>query len=63
MRSWAHLAATLTQPALAAQIGMIERNRPGVREMYVPVAGSLEAVGSAALRRLAGLPQQSDDFA
>ncbi|MEO8396529.1 MAG: hypothetical protein ABI700_26280 [Chloroflexota bacterium] len=42
MRSWAHLAATLTETALAAHSGRIERNRPGVREMYVPVAGSLE---------------------
>ena len=43
MRSWAHLAATLTETAQTAHIGRIERNRPGVREMYVPVAGGLEA--------------------
>ena len=42
MRSWAHVAALLTEMALAAHIGRIERNRPGTREMYVPVAGSLE---------------------
>ena len=42
MRSWGHLAVTLTQTAQAAKIGRIDRNRPGTREMYVPVAGSLE---------------------
>jgi hypothetical protein len=42
MRSWAHLAASLTQAAMTAKIGVPERNRPGAREMYVPVAGSLE---------------------
>ncbi|MEO8391545.1 MAG: hypothetical protein ABI700_01000, partial [Chloroflexota bacterium] len=43
MRSWGHLAATLTQTALVAHIGQAERNRLGAREMYVPIAGSLEA--------------------
>ncbi len=42
MRSWGHLAAILTQAALGAKVGVIERNRPGVRELYVPVGGSLE---------------------
>ena len=42
MRSWAYLAATLTSMAMTANIGRIERNRPGAREMYVSVTGSLE---------------------
>jgi hypothetical protein len=43
MRSWAHLAAGLTQEAQHAKLGFSEHNQPGRREMYVPVAGSLEA--------------------
>ena len=43
IRSWAHLAAHLTQQALTARIGQAERNRLGSREVYVPVPGSLEA--------------------
>ena len=43
MRSWVHVAARLTRMALATKVGRLERNRPGVREMYVPVTGSLEA--------------------
>jgi hypothetical protein len=42
MRSWAHLAACLTQVAQHARIGSSERNPAGARELYVPVAGSLE---------------------
>ena len=42
MRSWGYVAAALVGQARAARIGVIERNRPGAREMYVPVAGSLE---------------------
>ena len=42
MRSWAHVAALLTNMALATHSGRIERNRPGTREMYVLVDGSLE---------------------
>ena len=43
MRSWAYLAAQLTQQALVAHIGQAERNRLGSREMCMPVSGSLEA--------------------
>ena len=43
MRSWVHAAALLTRMARATNVGRLERNRPGVREMYVPVAGGLEA--------------------
>ncbi len=42
MRSWGYVATCLTQAALAAKVGVIERNRPGVRQVYVPVGGSLE---------------------
>lgn len=42
MRSWAHVAASLTRSALLANIGRVDRNRPGARELYVPVTGSLD---------------------
>lgn len=42
MRSWAHLATTLTQAAMTAKVGVVERNRPGALEMLIPVRGSLE---------------------
>ena len=42
MRSWVHVAALMTRNAHSEKAGRIERNRPGVREMYVPVAGDLE---------------------
>lgn len=42
MRSWVHVAKGLTSLAQIAQVGRIERNRPGAREMYIPVQGDIE---------------------
>ncbi|MEO8392153.1 MAG: hypothetical protein ABI700_04090 [Chloroflexota bacterium] len=42
MRSWTYVAVALTGAALQEHTGRPERNRPGAREMYVPVSGSLE---------------------
>ncbi|MCA9909769.1 MAG: hypothetical protein KC519_14025 [Anaerolineae bacterium] len=42
LRSWKHVAARLTELAGQQNVGDIIHNRPGKREQYVPVGGSLE---------------------
>jgi hypothetical protein len=42
LRSWKYVAAQLSLRARDIKQGRIERNKPGVRQVYVPIEGSLQ---------------------
>jgi hypothetical protein len=42
LRSWKHVAGQFSLRAQETRQGRIERNRPGVRQVYVPIDGSLQ---------------------